>query len=68
MKNTEDMKALHLHLGGPQGLKEANGVFSRLFSICGDKVLHRKLTDSELTSRGYDPSFVTQVITVLLSP
>ena len=61
MQSTEDKKALHLHLGGAPGLKEANGVFKRLTDVCGDVVRHRKLTESELTDRGYDPSFVKQV-------
>ena len=58
----EDKKALHLHLGGTHGLKEANGVFKQLSDVSGDAVMHRKLTETELTNRGYDPGFVTQVI------
>jgi hypothetical protein len=62
MQSMEDKQALHLHLGGTQGLKEANGVFKQLSDVSGDAVMHRKLTETELTNRGYDPGFVTQVI------
>ena len=30
IQNSENTKALHLHVGGDEGLSEANGVFSRL--------------------------------------
>eukprot|EP00092_Neocalanus_flemingeri_P053191 GFUD01062436.1.p1 GENE.GFUD01062436.1~~GFUD01062436.1.p1 ORF type:complete len:178 (-),score=53.70 GFUD01062436.1:224-757(-) len=62
LQSTDDKKALHLHLGGAQGLKEANGVFKRLTDVCGDVVRNRKLTDSELTNQGYDPGFVKQAL------
>ena len=61
MQSTEDKRALHLHLGGAPGLNEANGVFKRLVDVCGDVVRHKKLTETDLTNRGYDPGFVKQV-------
>lgn len=61
VQNSEDKKALHLHVGGNDGLKEANGVFSRLSSVCGATVEHSKLTETELAKRGYDTNFVKQV-------
>ena len=65
VQNSEDKKALHLHVGGNDGLKEANGVFKRLNSVCGDSVEHRKLTETELAERGYDTNFVKQVTNIL---
>ena len=61
VQSMEDRKALHVHLGGTKGLKNANGVFKKLSDVAGDVVRHRKLTETELTNRGYDPGFVTQV-------
>ena len=65
MQSEKDMNALHLHLGGESGLKEANGVFKILSEVCGDVVRHNKLTKSELINRGYDPNFITQVSIIL---
>jgi len=62
VQNSEDKKALHLHVGGIDGLKEANGVFKRLISVCGDSVEHKKLTETELAERGYDTNFVKQAL------
>jgi hypothetical protein len=60
MKSSEEHKALHLHLGSDSGLKETNGVFNILKNVCGELVRHRKLSETELTDRGYDPGFVKQ--------
>lgn len=61
IQNSENTKALHLHVGGDEGLREANGVFHRLSKVCGDTVQHRRLTEMELSNRGYDINFVKQV-------
>ena len=66
VKNNEYMKALHLHVGGVDGLDEANGVFTGLARVCGDSVQHRKLSETQIAERGYDVSFVKQV--TLFSP
>jgi len=62
MKSRNDMKALHLHLGGASGLKEANGVFKRLNNVCGDVVKNNKLTAEEINFHGYDSKFVKQAL------
>ena len=54
-------RALRLHVGRTDELKESNKVFKRLKSVCGDIVNSKKLTEAEIMKRGYDTSFVTQV-------
>lgn len=42
MQSSSLAKALHLHLGGKDGLHEANGVFKHLGDVAGDKVQHHE--------------------------
>ena len=53
--------ALHLHLGD-SGLEEANGVFKHLSRVAGDEIRHRKLSEDEVTARGYLPGHVKQAL------
>lgn len=53
--------ALHLHLGD-NGLDEENNVIGHLSKVAGDLIRHRRVSEQELTARGYNTDYVKQAL------
>jgi len=62
MESRPEAKAVHVHVGDDATLVETNNVFEHLKEVAGDLVENVKLTEEEIEARGYDSSFVKQVL------